>query len=63
MSPLQIGELLTAIMIGCFGVSWPFSLRKAIVSKSTKGQSLLFLLLIEIEIFLILKFPMAIQLF
>ena len=35
-------------MLALFGISWPFGLVKSIVSKSTKGKSLLFLILIDV---------------
>ena len=34
------------MMLFCFGFSWPFSIARAIRSKSTKGKSLMFMLLI-----------------
>lgn len=34
-------------MLCCFGFSWPFSILKSITSRSTKGKSLLFMVLIE----------------
>ncbi|MBO4343820.1 MAG: hypothetical protein IKX77_01835 [Clostridia bacterium] len=41
-----MAELLEILMIVSFGVSWPLNLRKLIKSKSTKGVSLAFYLLI-----------------
>lgn len=41
-----MSEILEIIMLVCFGISWPISLTKNIKSKSTKGISLLFYLLI-----------------
>lgn len=41
-------KILEAIMLIMFGFSWPFNLLKSIRSKSTKGKSLLFLILIDI---------------
>ena len=34
------------LMLVCFGFSWPFSIAKSIRSKSTKGKSLMFMLLV-----------------
>ena len=34
------------LMLCCFGFSWPFSIAKSIRSRSTKGKSLEFMLLI-----------------
>lgn len=33
-------------MVVCFGLSWPISIRKAVISRSNRGKSLAFLLLI-----------------
>lgn len=41
-----MSELFEAGMIICFGISWPLSLYKSIVSRTTKGKSLLFELFI-----------------
>lgn len=35
------------LMLFCFGFSWPFSIAKSIRSRSTKGKSLLFMILVE----------------
>lgn len=40
-------KILEAIMLICFGLSWPFNLAKSIKSKSTKGKSLIFLVCID----------------
>ena len=44
----MIAKVLEATMIILFGISWPFNLFKSIKSKTTKGKSLLFLILIDI---------------
>ena len=36
------------LMLCCFGFSWPFSIVKSIRSRSTKGKSLEFMLLIVV---------------
>ena len=36
-------QLCECIMLICFGLSWPISVYKSIVSKSTKGKSVVFL--------------------
>jgi hypothetical protein len=41
-----ISEVLEALMVVCFGVSWPFSIYKSYMSRTTRGKSLPFLLLI-----------------
>ena len=33
---------LEALMVLCFGLSWPISVRKSFVSRTNKGKSLLF---------------------
>ena len=35
-------ELFEAIMILCFGLSWPISIRKSYLSRTAKGKSLFF---------------------
>ena len=42
-----MAQILEAIMIIAFGVSWPVNVYKSLKTKSTKGKSLLFLMLIE----------------
>ena len=44
----MVAKVLEAVMIILFGISWPFNLIKSIRSKSTKGKSLLFLILIDL---------------
>lgn len=41
-------ELLEAIMVISFGISWPISIVKSLRSKTAKGKSLLFMVLIWI---------------
>ncbi len=41
-------DLLEALMIICFGLSWPFSVYKSYAARSAKGKSLLFEVFIEI---------------
>jgi len=36
------------LMLVCFGFSWPFSILKSIRSKSAKGKSIMFMLLVEL---------------
>lgn len=40
--------LFEFLMLLCFGASWPFSIAKSLRSKSAKGKSLGFMLLIEL---------------
>ena len=40
--------LFEFLMLLCFGVSWPFSILKSIRSRSTKGKSIMFMLLVEL---------------
>ena len=44
----MVAKVLEAIMIILFGISWPFNLLKSIRSKTSKGKSLLFLVLIDL---------------
>ena len=41
-----MSEICEIIMLICFGASWPINAMKAYKARSTKGTSLLFLLLI-----------------
>jgi hypothetical protein len=41
-----MGQIMEAVMIICFGLAWPVSVYKSYVSKSTKGKSFLFLLIV-----------------
>ena len=43
-------DLLEALTIFCFGLSWPISIRKSLVSKTAKGKSLFF------EVFLLIGY-------
>ena len=38
----MITDLLEALTIFCFGLSWPISIRKSIVSRTAKGKSVCF---------------------
>ena len=39
---IDITDLLEALMILCFGLSWPISIRKSWVSRTAKGKSVIF---------------------
>lgn len=39
---MDVYSIFEALMIVCFGISWPMSLVKSYRSRSTKGKSLLF---------------------
>jgi hypothetical protein len=41
-------SVFEALMLICFGVSWPFSIARSARARSTKGKSLLYLILIEL---------------
>ena len=43
---MSVAEILEAIMLVCFGLSWPMSVIKNIKAKSAKNMSLQFILLI-----------------
>lgn len=42
-----IVDILEAVMIVSFGVSWPLNVYKSLKTKTTKGKSLWFLILID----------------
>lgn len=44
----MVAKILEATMLILFGISWPFNLMKSIKTKSTKGKSLLFIILIDV---------------
>ncbi len=41
-----MSDILETVMLVCFGFSWPLNLIKAYKSKTAKGSSLIFILLI-----------------
>ena len=43
---MSIPEVMEVVMILCFGASWPFNVMKSYRTRSTKGKSLSFLVLI-----------------
>ena len=49
-----ITEFMEALTILCFGLSWPISIRKSLVSKTAKGKSLFF------EVFLLVGYAFGI---
>ena len=44
----MVAKILETTMLVLFGISWPFNLMKSIRTRSTKGKSLLFLVLIDL---------------
>ncbi len=54
MDVSMITELMEAITILCFGLSWPISIRKSYISKTAKGKSLFF------EVFLLVGYAFGI---
>lgn len=54
MTISALTDLLEALTIFCFGVSWPISIRKSLISKTTKGKSLFF------EIFVLIGYAFGI---
>lgn len=42
-----MAEILEAVMLICFGASWPVSVMKSLKARSNKGKNLIFLFLIE----------------
>ena len=49
-----ITDLLEALTIFCFGLSWPISIRKSYISRTAKGKSLFF------EVFLLIGYMFGI---
>ena len=45
---MDYAQLLEAVMVISFGLSWPISIRKSFISRTTKGKSLLFMIFIDI---------------
>ena len=43
-----MAEILEMMMVICFGLSWPVSIRKSWTTRSTTGKSLLFMVFIEV---------------
>lgn len=41
-------SIFEAIMLICFGAAWPFSIYRSYKSKTTKGKSVMFLLVVMI---------------
>ncbi len=54
MSTAQITDLLEALTILCFGLSWPISIRKSYISRTAKGKSLFF------EVFILIGYAFGI---
>lgn len=54
MTIAGITDLFEALTIFCFGLSWPISIRKSIVSRTAKGKSLFF------EVFLLIGYAFGI---
>ena len=54
METQAIIDLLEAFTIFCFGLSWPISIRKSIISRTAKGKSLFF------EVFLLVGYACGI---
>lgn len=48
MNPVIIMEILEAVMVICFGLSWPLSIIKSYKARTAKGKSLFFLMFIFI---------------
>ena len=55
MNITVLSELLEAFTIICFGLSWPISIRKSLISKTGKGKSLFF------EVFLLIGYALGIM--
>lgn len=54
MELATLTDFFEALTIFCFGLSWPISIRKSIISRTAKGKSLFF------EIFLLIGYAFGI---
>lgn len=54
MSIETLVDLFEALTIFCFGLSWPISIRKSLISRTAKGKSLFF------EVFLLIGYAFGI---
>ncbi|MBE6916099.1 MAG: hypothetical protein E7471_05655 [Ruminococcaceae bacterium] len=54
MTLLHLTDLFEALTIFCFGLSWPISIRKSLVSRTAKGKSLFF------EVFILIGYAFGI---
>lgn len=50
----MLTDLFEALTIFCFGLSWPISIRKSLISRTAKGKSLFF------EVFLLIGYAFGI---
>ncbi len=50
----MVTDLFEALTILCFGLSWPISIRKSLISRTAKGKSLFF------EVFLLIGYAFGI---
>jgi len=50
----MLTDILEALTIFCFGLSWPISIRKSYISRTAKGKSLFF------ELFILLGYAFGI---
>ena len=41
-------SIFEALMLICFGISWPFSIIRSVRARSSKGKSLLYLILLDL---------------
>ncbi len=41
-------SIFEIVMLLCFGLAWPFSIYKSIISRQTQGKSVLFLIIVVI---------------
>ena len=55
MTTAQLTDLLEALTILCFGLSWPISIHKSWVSRTAKGKSLFF------EVFIFIGYAFGIS--
>lgn len=44
---MEVSSILEIMMLLCFACSWPFNIRKSYVSRTAKGKSIIFEVIIE----------------
>ena len=54
MDLMGLTDILEAMTIFCFGISWPISIRKSWISRTAKGKSLFF------EVFILIGYAVGI---
>jgi lipopolysaccharide export LptBFGC system permease protein LptF len=51
LAAISTGQIFEALMLVCFGTSWPFAIWKTYRTKRTEGKSMIFLILVILGYF------------